>query len=94
MWFLSEESKQPNGEHDTMADELGIGLAQLLGKAHMDHDADFLKEGLRALSQALMEVEVEAHIGAGRHERAEGAAVKPMTPLRSGLFSQRPLRTV
>jgi putative transposase len=55
-----------------MADELRIGLAQLLRKAQMEHDADFLKEGLRALSQALMEMEVEEHIGAGRHERAEG----------------------
>src|SRR5215211_324704 len=55
-----------------MADQLRIGLAQLLRKAHMDHDADFLKEGVRALSQALMEMEVEAHIGAGRHERVEG----------------------
>ena len=55
-----------------MADEMRIGLAQLLRKAQMDHDADFLKEGVRALSQALMEMEVEEHIGAGRHERAEG----------------------
>ena len=38
----------------------------------MEHDADFLKEGVRALSQALMEMEVEEHIGAGRHERTEG----------------------
>ncbi len=56
-----------------MADELRIGLAQLLRKkAQMEHNADFLKEGVRALSQALMEMEVEEHIGAGRHERAEG----------------------
>ena len=53
-----------------MADELRIGLAQLLRKAQMKHDADFLKEGVRTLSQALMEMEVEQHIGAGRHERA------------------------
>src|SRR5215210_3517740 len=57
---------------NTMADELRIGLAQLLRKAQMEHDADFLKEGVRALSQMLMEMEVEEHIGAGRHERAEG----------------------
>ncbi len=55
-----------------MADELRIGLAQLLRKAQMEHDTDFLKEGVRALSQALMEMEVEEHIGAGRHERTEG----------------------
>ncbi len=57
---------------NTMADELRIGLAQLLRKAQMEHDADFLKEGVRALSQMLMEMEVEEHIGAGRHERSEG----------------------
>ncbi len=56
----------------TMADELRIGLKELLSKAHMEHDADFLKEGVRALSQALMEMEVEEHIGAGRYERTEG----------------------
>jgi putative transposase len=55
-----------------MADELRIGLAKLLRKAQVQGDADFLKEGLRALSQALMEMEVEEHLGAGRHERTEG----------------------
>jgi putative transposase len=55
-----------------MADELRIGLAELLRKAQMEHDADFLKEGVRALSQAIMEMEVEEHIGAARHERTEG----------------------
>jgi putative transposase len=59
-------------ENTTMADKMRIGLAQLLRKAQMEHDADFLKEGVRALSQALMEMEVEEHIGASRHERAEG----------------------
>jgi len=55
-----------------MTDELRIGLGGLLRKARMDGDADFLKEGVRVLSQALMELEVEQHVGAGRHERAEG----------------------
>lgn len=54
-----------------MADELRIGLAQLLRKARMEHDAGFLKEGVRTLSQAIMEMEVEEHIGAARHERTE-----------------------
>ena len=53
-----------------MADELRIGLAGLLPKAQMEHDADFLKEGVRVLSQALMEMEVEEHVGAARHERS------------------------
>jgi transposase-like protein len=56
-----------------MADELRIGLSQLLRKAMIDHDADFLKEeGVRVLSQALMEMEVQEHVGAGRHERRVG----------------------
>jgi putative transposase len=42
-----------------MADELRIGLKELLRKARMEHDADLLKEGVRVLSQALMEMEVE-----------------------------------
>ncbi len=53
-----------------MADELRIGLQELLRKARMGHDADFLKEGVRVLSQALMEMEVEEHVGAARHERS------------------------
>jgi hypothetical protein len=36
----------------------------LLRKAQMEGDAEFLKEGVRALSQALMEMEVEEHIEA------------------------------
>ncbi len=71
VWFLSEETNQPN-TGDTMADELRIGLTELLRKAMIEHDADFLKEGVRALSQAIMEMEVEEHIGAARHERTEG----------------------
>ena len=38
----------------------------------IDQDAGFLKEGIRVLSQALMEMEVEEHVGAGRHERSPG----------------------
>jgi hypothetical protein len=34
-----------------MADELRIGLSELLRKAQMEGDAEFLKEGVRALSQ-------------------------------------------
>ncbi len=30
-----------------MADELRIGLAELLHKARMEHNADFLREGVR-----------------------------------------------
>jgi hypothetical protein len=57
-----------------MADELRIGLSELLRKARMGHDADFLKEGVRVLSQALMEMEVEDHIGARRVTSARPGA--------------------
>ena len=53
-----------------MADQLRIGLSELLRKAMIEQDAGFLKEGVRVLSQALMEMEVEEHVGAGRHERS------------------------
>jgi hypothetical protein len=39
-----------------MADELRIGLHKLLRKAMIDQDADFLKEGIRVVSQALMQM--------------------------------------
>lgn len=55
-----------------MADELRIGLKELLRKAQLEGDADFLREGVRALSEAIMEMEVEEHIGAARHERTLG----------------------
>jgi putative transposase len=53
-----------------VADELRIGLSELLRKAMIEQDTDFLKEGVRVLSQALMELEVEEHVGAGRNERS------------------------
>lgn len=55
-----------------MADELRIGLVELLRKAQMHEDADFLREGVRVLSQALMELEVSEQLGANKHERTEG----------------------
>ena len=54
-----------------MADGLRIGLEELLRKAQMERDADFLREGVRVLSQALMELEVSEQLGAGKHERTE-----------------------
>ena len=52
-----------------MTDELSIALVQLLRKAERDGDVDFLREGVRVFSQALMELEVTAHVGAERHAR-------------------------
>lgn len=52
-----------------------IDLLGVLRKVGMDQNVDFLREGVRVLSQALMEAEVSAQLGAERHER---------TPERSG----------
>lgn len=52
-----------------MADELRMAREGLLRKAELDRDADFLRDGVRVLSQALMELEVEQHVGAWWHER-------------------------
>jgi len=58
------------GEPTTMADKVSMALAELVRKAEADGDVDFLKEGVRVLSQALMEVEVAQHLGAERYERS------------------------
>ncbi len=55
-----------------MADGLRIGLEELLRKARMEQDTDFLREGVRVLSQELMEMEVSDQLGAAKHERTEG----------------------
>src|SRR5437764_7001592 len=52
-----------------MADTVSMALAELVRKAEQTGDVDFLREGVRVLSQALMEVEVSQHLGAERHER-------------------------
>ncbi len=44
-----------------MAHESRIGLRELLRKAQVEGDANFLKEGVCALSQPIMEMEVEDH---------------------------------
>jgi putative transposase len=52
-----------------MADELRMALTELLRKADAG-DAEFLREGVRLLAQALMELELTQHLGAERYERA------------------------
>ncbi len=39
-----------------MADELSIGLWELLRKAQLEGNIDFLREGVRVLTQALVEL--------------------------------------
>ncbi len=50
-----------------MADDTSMARAELLRKVNID--TDFLREGVRMLAQALMEVEVTQQLGAGRQER-------------------------
>ena len=52
-----------------MADDLRMALAELLRKSELE-DADFLREGVRVLAQAAMELEVSQHVGAERYERS------------------------
>ena len=52
-----------------MADEVRMALGDLLRKAALEGDVDFLREGMRVFSQALMELEVTQHVGADKHER-------------------------
>ena len=47
-----------------------IDLLELLRKRGMDGDVDFLREALRVLTDALMDAEVTARIGAERGERS------------------------
>src|SRR5215204_260970 len=54
-----------------MADDLRMALDELLRKAEVERDVDVLREGVRLLSQALMELEVAHHVGAERFERTE-----------------------
>jgi transposase-like protein len=46
-----------------------MALAELLRKADLEPEVDVLREGVRVLSQALMELEVSQHLGADRYER-------------------------
>jgi transposase-like protein len=46
-----------------------MALEELLRKAQVEGEVDVLREGVRVLSQALMELEVSQFVGAERHER-------------------------
>ncbi|MBI4579038.1 MAG: hypothetical protein HY718_05005 [Planctomycetes bacterium] len=66
-------------EPTTMADELRMGLQELLRKAELDQDADFLRDGVRVLAQALMELEVGQHLGAAATSRSRAWPCWPPT---------------
>ena len=52
-----------------MAEDVRMALAELLRKAEAQPGLDVLREGVRVLAQALMEMEVTQQVGAERHER-------------------------
>jgi transposase-like protein len=52
-----------------MADAVRMALGELLRKAEADPGVDVLREGVRVLAEALMDIEVAQHLGASRHER-------------------------
>jgi putative transposase len=52
-----------------MAVDMRMALVELLHKAEMEQDADFLRDGVRALMQSLMDIEVSQHLHAEPHER-------------------------
>ena len=61
-----------------------MDLSAFVGKLLEEQDGDVLREGIRVLSQALMETEVAGLIGADRHER---------TPERTGHSNGYRMRT-
>src|ERR687885_603088 len=53
-----------------MADTVSMALTELLRKAEAEPDLDTLREGVRVMTQALMELEVAQHLGAERYQRS------------------------
>ena len=53
-----------------MAESLSMALAELLRKADAEPDLDTLREGVRVMTQALMELEMDQHLGAERYQRS------------------------
>ena len=47
----------------------GVALMEYLRKVGLEPDEGFLQEGLRQLTQTVLELEAAEHIGAGRYER-------------------------
>jgi transposase-like protein len=67
VWFQSSNANHTM--EDTMADDFRIALEELLLKAQMGGKVDVLRESVHAMAQALMEMEVEQHLGADKYER-------------------------
>ncbi len=52
-----------------MADAFRMALEELLRKAQMDGDVDFLRDDVQTLAQAVMDLEVSQQVGAEPCER-------------------------
>ena len=52
-----------------MADNPSVALEQLVRKAALEKDVDFLREGVRVLAEAIMEAELAQYLGAQPYER-------------------------
>lgn len=61
---------------DYMSSKISMALEEVVRKARLSDDVDFLREGTRALAQALMEVEVTQHVGVGSYERTPERTVE------------------
>jgi hypothetical protein len=85
VWFPSEVLKTDEEEPKAMADKVSMALAELVRRAEADGDVDFLREGVRVLSPALMELEVAQHLGAER-VRHVGAQTIPFAKRRGSEY--------
>ena len=54
-----------------MTQDATMALMEYLGMIGMDEDVDFLREAVRVMTPALIELEVSQQIGANRYERRE-----------------------
>lgn len=52
-----------------MADSASVALQELVGKASLDGNLNFLRGGVHVLAEAVMEAEVSRHLGADPDER-------------------------
>ena len=63
-----------------MANEVSMALDELLRKVQVSDDVDFLREGVRALAEALMELEVTQHVGLATMSAPRSALASGMVP--------------
>jgi putative transposase len=66
---VSSSGRRAHTESDDNA-KPRMDRSAFVGKLLEEQDGDVLREGIRVLSQALMETEVAGLIGAERHERS------------------------